>query len=165
MRRTIKKFLLLLAGSGLSRIEISQIVKELQYLSPSLLADSIQYLRHNELDILDDVADSILSGAHKPHRSKGSRRAGNDVPMRVELLLRNEAGLKVSQAALELLSSLERERGGMAGTMKPPNRESFYSWLNKLLRQIGPSELLHHATLVRNRYVHNTGQDWPLREK
>ena len=165
MQRTLKKFLLLLAGSGLSRKEISQIFGQLQYFPPGRLADAIQYLRHNALDPLDEVADSIFSGARQPHTPRGLHRPSSDVPMRVEFLLRNEAGLKVRQAALELLSSLKRERPSMAGTMKPPNKESFCKWLKKLLRQIEPSELLHHATLVRNRYVHDTEQDWPLRKK
>lgn len=165
MQHTTKKFLLLLAGSGLSRKEINQIVEELQNLPPDLLADSIQSLRHNAPDILDDVADSILVGEHRPYSAKRSHRTGSDVPMRVECLLRDEAGLKVSQAAAELLRSLEQKRTNLAVAVKPPNKESFYNWLQKLLRQIEPSELLHHATLVRNRYVHNTGQDWPLRER
>ena len=59
MQRTLKKFLLLLAGSGLSQKEISQIVEELQYLPPGLLADSIHNLRHNALDSLDEVADGL----------------------------------------------------------------------------------------------------------
>ena len=165
MPHALGKFLLLLAGSGLSPREIGKIVQELQHFPPDLLANSIQRLRKTAPDHLDKAVVPVLSGPRQPRDSKGSPRPGSDVPMRVEFLLRSEAGLQVNQAAFELLESLKRERPSMDGVLKPPNKESLHRWLQKLLLHIGPSEMLHHATLVRNRYVHRTEQDWPLRRK
>lgn len=160
MYPVLGKVLLLLAGSGLSHREIRQLVAEMQDLPPSQLADAILHLRRNALDPLD-VADSMLDRGRKPHGMR-KPRPGSDVPSRVEFLLKEEAGLTVNQAALELLASLKRERPDAFETVKPPNRESLYSWLGRVLAKTDPSELLHHATLIRNKYVHRTDRDWPL---
>lgn len=165
MRSTLKKFLLMLAGSGMSAREIGLVVEALSHFPPGLLEDSIQYLRHHAQGPLDQSVDSILTGTHQPLRLRGSYRLGGNVPMRVEILLRDEAGLKANQAASELLNSLKREQPHLAETLKPPNKESFEKWLHRLLQVVEPSQLLHHATLVRNRYVNDPGQDWPLRDE
>ncbi len=154
MERSLGRILLLLAGSGLSHKEIREAVVELQGLPPSQLADVVLHLRRGVRDPIE-VADSVLGGGRRPDPS-------GDVRRRVEFLLREEAGLTVNRAASELLASLKGNRRGVFDTMKPPNRESFYNWLHRVLARIGPSELLHHATLVRNKYVHGTDRDWPL---
>ena len=118
------------------------------------------HLRRNAPDPLE-VSDSVLDGARK-RKLTGSHRPSRDVRKRVEFLLREEAGLTVNRAASELLASLKRERRGVFDTVKPPNKESLYSWLHRVFQNIEPSELLHHATLVRNKYVHDTDTDWPL---
>ena len=160
MYRVLRKALLLLAGSGLSHKEICELVAEIQDLSPRQLADAVLHLRRNAPDPLE-VSDSVPGGGQK-HRLTGSHRPGSDVRRRVEFLLKEEAGLTVDRAASELLASLKRERRGVFDTVKPPNKESLYSWLHRVVPNIEPSELLHHATLVRNKYVHDTDTDWPL---
>lgn len=160
MYRVLRQVVLLLAGSGLSHKEICDLVAEIQDLPPRQLADSVLHLRRSAPDP-QEVSDSVLRGGRK-HRLRGSHRPGSDVRRRVEFLLKEEAGLTVSRAASELLASLQRERRGVYDTVKPPNKESLYSWLHRVLPNIEPSELLHHATLVRNKYVHATDTDWPL---
>lgn len=160
MSRVLGKVLLLLAGSGLSQKEIRELVAEMQDLPPGQLVDAILYLRRNALDPLE-VADSMLGRGRRPSGLR-KPRLGSDVRSRVEFLLREEAGLTVNQAALELLASLKRERPGLFEMVKPPNKESLYDWLRRVLPRIEPSELLHHATLVRNKYVHDTDREWPL---
>ena len=161
MYRVLGKALLLLAGSGLSHKEIRELVGEMQNLPPSQLADAILHLRRNALDPLE-VVDAMLGGGRKSHSLRKPHRPSSDVRSRVEVLLKEEAGLTVKQAALELLASLRRERPGAFETVGPPNKESLYRWLQRVLPKIGPSELLHHATLVRNKYVRDTDSDWPL---
>ena len=161
MYRVLGKVLLLLAGSGLSHGEIRELVAEMQDLPPRQLADAILHLRRHALDPLE-VADSMLGSYRRPHGRKKPHRPDGDVRRRVEFLLKEEAGLTVNGAALELLASLKRERPGVFEAVKPPNKESLYSWLRKVLSNCEPSELLHHATLVRNKFVHDTDEDWPL---
>ena len=165
MQRSLRKFLLLLAGSGLSAREIVQIAKEMRNLQPSRLADFVQSLRDNAVDQLDMVVDSSLRDPYQGRGGVGTHHPKSDVATRVEALLREEAGLTVGQAALQLLRSLEQDRSRVAVTIKPPNKESLNNWLQKVERQVGSSELLHHATLVRNRYTHRPHQDWPLRDE
>lgn len=164
MQEAVTKFLLLLSGSGMSHKEIREIAAKLRYFSPTELADAVRFIRRNALDPLDEVVTSILSGTGPVPGKKKMDRSGSDVPLRVVTLLKFEAGLTVKEAALELLNSLEQRRPGISETIKPPNKESFYGWLQRLSKRIEPSELLHHASRIRNRYVHQVEQDWPLLE-
>ena len=161
MYRILHKGLLLLAGSGLSQKEIFELVAEMRDLPPRELADAIIHLRRNALDPLKDT-DTMLGGSRKPHGLRRPHRPTSDVRRRVEVLLREEAGLTVDRAASELLASLKRERPGVFDTVKAPNKQSLYDWLRRVSSNVEPSELLHHATLIRNKYVHNTDTDWPL---
>lgn len=165
MHGSLERILLLLAGSGLSPKDIHQGLVELGHVSPGRVVESVQLLRRQALNHSDKARDSILRDTRQPQGLKGAQGPGHDVATRVEYLLRAEAGLRVDHAALALLTSLARDRSDLAATVKPPNKESFSLWLRKLLRDVPPSVLLHHATLVRNRYVHRTEQDWPLRQE
>ena len=162
MRESLTKFLLLLSGSGMSHKEIRQIAAKLRYISPTELADAVRFIRRNAHDSLDEVATSILSGSGRKSGNKKTIRSGSDVPARVATLLKIEAGLTVNDAALELLKSIDQRRPSFSKTIKPPNKERFHGWLQRLSKRIEPSELLHHASRIRNRYVHQVEQDWPL---
>ena len=162
MDRVLGKVLLLLAGSGLSPKDIRDAVAEMQDLPPSQVADAILHLRRDAGDPLE-IADVVLDPGPRSRRTPRPHRPDGDVRRQVEFLLRKEARLTVSQAASELLASVKRERRGAFTAVKPPNKESLYNWLRRALPSIEPSELLHHATLVRNKYVHGAGDaDWPL---
>ena len=165
MQNTLKRFLLLLSGSGLSSVEIRRIVETIQYVSEEQIVDAVQYLRHKTRNSVDEVAEAILVGRNRSRRTEGSLRHGSDVPGRVVFLLRSVAGLTVRQAATELLSSMEQQCPDIVNTTKLPRKEGFYVWLQRLSKRVGPSDLLHHAVLVRNKYVHSPMQDWPLREE
>ena len=164
MDRVLAKVLLLLAGSGLSHKEIREVMMNMQDYPPSQLADAILQLRREVPDRVD-LADSILVGGQRPRRSGRPSRPDGDVRRRVEFLLREEAGLTVNQAASELVASLKREDREISEPIRLPNKESLYNWLQNVLQRVGASELLHHATRVRNKYVHHTDVDWPLRPR
>ena len=164
MYRILDKVLLLLAGSGLSHKDICELVVEIRDLPARELADAIMHVRRNALSPLKD-AGSMLGESPKPHGLRRPHRPASDVRSRVEFLLREEAGLTVNRAASELLTLLKRERPGVFDAVKAPNKESLYNWLLRVSSNIEPSELLHHATLIRNKYVHNTDSDWPLLQR
>ena len=161
MHRILSKVLLLLAGSGLSHREIRDFVKEMRDLPPSQLADAVLHLRRTAPDVFE-MADSMVGSDRESRGLRKPRRPVSDVCSRVVGILTEEAGLTVNQAALELLTSLKRERPEVARMLKQPNKESLYKWLERVLSKIEPSELLHHAILVRNKYVHDRDRDWPL---
>ena len=161
MHRVIDRLVLLLAAAGLSHRELRQLAAELQDLKPSDLADAVVSLRH---DALNRVAfeESRITGKRTTPALRKRHRAGPAIDGRITLLLREEAGLTVKEAAEELLASLRRERPETFQAVKPPNKEGFHRWLARLLQKVEPSELLHHATLVRNKYVGDGETDWPL---
>lgn len=82
---------------------------------------------------------------------------------RIEHLLRVEAGLTVREAATKLIEMIAERSNEESRDLRPPNRVSFYNWLLKVSKRVSTSMLLHHATVIRNRYVHDDDTDWPLR--
>lgn len=84
----------------------------------------------------------------------------------ISRLLLQEAGLTTAEAGMRLYQSMRNGVGKR--TSVPPFRakQGFRAWLTQLLQSIPPSEVLHHATKVRNDVVHRGAKsDWPLRDR
>lgn len=81
----------------------------------------------------------------------------------VEHLLRGEAALPAGLAA-ELLTKELRLRGTLIRTKLPTlGKSGFRDWLRKLSRDVPFGELMHVATVIRNRAIHSPTEAWPLK--
>lgn len=161
MRRLPEQFLLLLSASGFSERELLSLLRNLQEYPPELIVDIVYEFRREMQHRLKDHPPTA-GPLRRPRRGVGHPK--HAMVSQAAQLLRDEAGLTVARAARELLDSLREENRIRPTDLKPPNRESFNRWLVKLLDRVGPSILLHHATRIRNRYVHHTESDWPLKD-
>jgi hypothetical protein len=78
---------------------------------------------------------------------------------RVEKLMLESGLSKVS--TVKVTTDLLKQRGYPPRAIPEANKIAFRVWIERLVRQIPPEDLLSVATAVRNHAVH--GNDWPLR--
>ncbi|MDP3670357.1 MAG: hypothetical protein Q8R69_11790 [Telluria sp.] len=84
-----------------------------------------------------------------------------DTAHKIERLLILEAGIPKAIAVMNLLEELKLRFPSLH--FPSENRKGFYTWIRRLCTLIPEKELLHVATSIRNRSVHDTPSDWRLK--
>jgi hypothetical protein len=156
-QKEIARSALLLAVSGLSDRALRNLVEFLSELGPSASLEYLTSLKYRVLDRLDDrdVRD------YEVRMSKPLQSAAAEVLR----LLTIESALPAQVAAKRLEDAIKSSRP--TSFKLPPfrSKQGIVRWLNALSEIIPPSELLHHATAVRNMAVHSDAPDWPLKPR
>lgn len=149
---------LLLAASGLNDRALRDFVKFVIEAGPEA---SVAFIRSLRQRVPANLESFVLAG-HLGDLERPAER----VALEVLRLLLHESGLSADQAAKLLTDSIRRTHSET--TKLPPFRgkEGFAQWLKKLNKSVSASELLHHATRIRNDAVHSiSSSDWPLRTR
>lgn len=158
MRSSTTRILLALAGADISRLELIEFLRWIDASGIDQASELIHLLqraantmeRERSVGLLDDLS------IEKAHRL-GERQ----LVSRIERLML-ESRLKKSEA-VKVVVQLLKERGHPPSSIPDANKISFRLWIERLLRQVKPEELLSVASAVRNYAVH--GLDWPLRRE
>lgn len=85
----------------------------------------------------------------------------NGVGEKVERLLLEEAGLSKAVAVRLLTDELKSRFPRVA--IPPESRKGFRQWIRRLSTMATESDLLHLATTIRNKFVHEKPADWRLK--
>jgi|ERR1043166_3694497 hypothetical protein len=143
----------LLAASGLRERDFAEFAHALMQSGPRAFVDDVLHLRSNLHSLHMARSFDVISQLDIGARS--------EVDHKIERLLLLEAGLP-KLTAIELLTEELRHR--LPGVPIPPDsRKGFHSWIRKLTSVVSEKELLHIATKLRNRYVHDRPPDWRLK--
>jgi hypothetical protein len=177
MKRPIPSLLLQLAGSDASIGEIRALAEWIRSEGPNALTSAVSRLRNTAQSLAQErngeSSDDAFVGARIDKRNVMLADLANiSAPARqvVELLM--ETGLPMGKAASLLLSALLKHAGEQelriteqqAKSLPNPTRD-FGAWLTALGNIVPFSMILHHATRIRNEYVHKQEPIWPLRER
>lgn len=167
MKNNTKRWLYLLAGSGLSANEIRDLCSWLAMDAADDIISSVLELRKRELHVTAS-RQQVPGVSGERVRRVGKRKVGNDVADEIALVLRKEASLSARAAAECLAHELETElRASSPTTSDIPNipvysKESFRTYLSKLLRLTSGRMLLHLAHRIRDRVAPRPAMAWPL---
>lgn len=162
MKQKPVSILMTIASSEVDVHSLSEFARWVHRIGPSELVKAVMHVRRVAKDVLRDSSQS--SGRYVPRKHSERRvspRGASSAVRRTETLLQKELGLSVSAAASLLLPVLANTLGRLPENAAPKPKESFDRWLRRLTRDVSPSQLLHVASMIRNRTVH----DWPLRER
>lgn len=157
----IERLILSLAASGLSRNELQVALTEFQRLNKGDVVAVVDRIREAAAQSFFNESAAWDSSDAEQARKLNSERAATD---QIDRLLRVEAGLSSSEAAELLLRELPANTWFGMPPVKPRKKEGLRQWLNRLIRVVPASTLLHHATRIRNDRVHDSQSDWPLRD-
>ena len=166
MKNGTKRWLYLLAGSALSAKEIKDMCAWLANDAPDDIVASVMRLRRQELTLSTAVESE--ADATSPNASNRTRRhdVRSDAAAEIAFILRTECRLTVREAAERLAAELAKEmrRGSVAVADVPVySKESFHTYVAKLLEHASPQMLLHLAHRIRDGAVKRRASAWPLR--
>ena len=166
MKNGTKRWLYLLAGSALSAKEIKDLCAWLANDAPDDIVASVMRLRRQDLTLSTAVESE--ADATSPNVSSRTRRhdARSAAAAEIASILRTECRLTVREAAERLAAELAKEmrRGSVAVADVPVySKESFRTYVTKLLEHASPQMLLHLAHRIRDGTVKRRAPAWPLR--
>ena len=166
MKNGTKRWLYLLAGSALSEKEIRDLCAWLANDAPDDIVASVMRLRRQELTLstaAESEADTTVPSASNRTRRHDVRR---DATAEIAFILRIECRLTAREAAERLAAELAKEmRLGSVAVADVPvySKESFRTYVAKLLQHASPQMLLHLAHRIRDGAVKRRASAWPLR--
>ena len=166
MKNGTKRWLYLLAGSALSAKEIKDLCAWLANGAPDDVVASVMRLRRQELTL--PTAAESEADATAPNASSRTRRhdVRSAAAAEIASILRTECRLTAREAAERLAAELAKEmrRGSVAVADVPVySKESFRTYVAKLLEHASPQMLLHLAHRIRDGAVKRRASAWPLR--
>jgi len=143
----------LLASSGYQEREISEFFNELIKRGPNAAIGEIEsirrYLKNTDQTYNLDVPTVRVSAPI------------SDTAYKIERLLINDAGIPKTVAIGYISEELRRRYPSIQ--IPAESRKGFNSWIRRLIAHIPEKELLHIATNIRNRSVHDLPTDWRLK--
>lgn len=156
--------------AGSSRILLKLAASDLSLKELRDFAQGIERVgAHEMLNVIEELRERSRSWEGKSLRSPRSAWSDqypeDDVVFRIEKMLIHEMGLLKSQAASILLEAMKSE-GALPANFPELNRESFSSWLGKIIRYTSSSEVLHFVEKLRRKGAGDSKSSaWPLRPK
>lgn len=173
MKNCTKRWLYLLAGSSLSAREVRDVCAWLATGSPDDIVALVMQLRRQELGV-SLVAEEVGEAGVAPYRQpRPAKRCGvgQDVATEIARILRTESHLSAREAAerlaMELKEELYGEQAYGQSTVIPDipvySKESFRTYVGRLLKRTSPQMLLHLAHRIRDTVVDRPAPAWPLR--
>lgn len=155
MNTSVDRLALLLAASGLSDKAIYEALQASKSIDTTDLVHRIQFLRQ--------FLFSRLAAGEDASRGSPATNQRRQTADRIIKLLQTEARLSGTRAAHLLAQSLMSDMP-LTDLPKFRSKIGLRTWLMQL--PVQSSELLHHATKIRNDVIHaHTAPAWPLRER
>lgn len=157
MKAAYLKICRLLAASGFREHEIADFAQELFRNGPFALVEDVFQVRRSIGRSIDEHASSRVFDIPTSHPPPSP----SDLEVKIERLLIQDAGIPKALAIAQLTEELNRRFPD--APIPPESRKGFGAWIRKLAMIIPEKEILHIATNLRNRTVHDSPTDWRLK--
>lgn len=153
MKSTYLNICRLIASSGYPERDIIEFVDELIRQGPNAFIGDIEGLRRLMKNASSTRIFDVPTDQPVPPIS--------DTAQKIERLLISDAGMPKAAAVTVLSEELRRR----FPVLRVPSegRKGFYLWIRRLTALVPEKELLHIATSIRNRLVHDSPTDWRLK--
>ncbi|MBR8321651.1 MULTISPECIES: hypothetical protein [Burkholderia cepacia complex] len=159
MKSHVSRLCLILAAMDLRQNEIVSLLEEIRETGISKIIKEVELVRRHSLSIEESRR---FDDNERYHRDGPNTNQKSNAILRAENLLKGDARLSTRQAieemSIQIISRYPDLRESDALT--PIQKKGLAEWLIRLLRIIPERELLHFATVVRNRYVDDSSSDW-----
>ncbi|MDQ1094241.1 hypothetical protein QE400_003654 [Xanthomonas sacchari] len=159
MSDAFDQFILLLASLKLSERDTFKLVERIRYTDPyeiMLLTKEVRsFVRYKMPSSTFDEPVRIRS-LPREHLSSNESSVGE----RVQRLLKDEAGLSTANAVELLSDALVSEQLIAAREIPPLSRKSLANWVDRVISNVAPKDMLRVATLLRNKIAHAPSTGW-----
>lgn len=143
----------LLAFSGFREREIADFAYTLFQVGPDALMEEVKAISHLSSDFPRSNQDDLPSTNFSLPPS--------EVEEKIERLLIDDARMPKAIAVEQLSAELRRRFPDL--NIPSESRKGFRLWIRRLTGHLSEKELLHIATNLRSRYVHDSPPDWRLK--
>lgn len=143
----------LLAAAGYSLRDVAEFIEVVANQGPDLVMRDIDGIRKS--------MNQVMSNIDFDEPKEYSLISSSDTAQKIERLLIRDAGMPKMVAVDVLSHELKARYPGMQ--IPAEGRKGFTSWIRRLTSFIPEKELLHLATNIRNRSVHDMPSDWRLK--
>jgi hypothetical protein len=143
----------LLAASGFRDRDIAEFSRTIFKRGQKAFTDDVLSMKH----MLSELQNLTPYDTPSPVRQE----AQGEIAQRIERLIILETGLPKLDAIALLTEELHKRFPDLP--VPPESRKGFRSWIHRLASVYPEKELLHLATSIRNRYVHERPSDWRLK--
>jgi len=143
----------LLAASGFGERDFAEFARSICQLGPKQFTEDVMSMRQ----LLSDISHPTPYDIPSPTQSGPP----SDIEEKIERLLIHETALPKLEAVALLTTELRQRFPEKP--VPPESRKGFQLWIHKLTSIFPEKELLHLATSIRNRFVHERPSDWRLK--
>jgi len=152
--------LLVLAASELNTSELRALAQQVSRGGPGWLIRQISNLREGQWYVEGRKSASTTRSGFDRERIEEH----DSVIRKVETLLLKEAGMSKTSAIKQIISSIKSDASSANAHLPASTKIAFDVWLARLLDEVPPSLVLHHASKIRNAVVHGSmsRSSWPL---
>jgi hypothetical protein len=157
MPKGADRIALLLAASGLTDQAILDGLKELEAEGAGASARRVQKIRR----IITASGKNLITEDYGTFQADITKERETVVSKVVQLLI-DEARLTPPVAVERLRQALSKNSRELP-LFRP--KDGLRTWLRRLAGRVPSSELLHHASSIRNSVAHIGKLDWPLRNR
>lgn len=157
----INDVLVILISAGWAKRDIITALMDLSKLTPYELEDALSEIsyRLGEIrrytGIKENYSRSLISNSFKKTTSEDQY---TDLYLKVRDMLVHDLGLSNEQ-----IVSLLSDRLGRGAHLPPLSKKSLANWLDRLSVYYAPSEILHAAAVIREKYSKGQPLDWGVR--
>lgn len=155
MKDPFDRICFLLAAADIKDRDIAEFLSRASISSISSTCQYISSIRQSFTSHSMEIAE------RHDYRPSLRNHFADEITDKIRTLLIENSGLTRTQA-MEILSR-ELELRHPELPIPRDSRKGFHAWLSKLIEYIPESELLHIATQIRNRFVHDNDSDWRLK--
>jgi len=156
----INDLLIILVSAGWAKRDIVSVLMQVSKLSSFDLEDELSEIsyRLGEVRRYSRIKESHSRPLFSPSAKKIASDDYSDLYLKVRDMLVLELGLSNEQ----IVSLLSEKLGGDA-YLPPLSKKSLANWLERLSVYYSPSEILHAAAVIRERFNKGRPLDWGVR--
>jgi hypothetical protein len=158
----IQDLIIILVSAGWAKRDIVEVIMRASTMNPYNLEDEISEITYKigELRKFSSHKERYNNMAFRSYSRKivPDASSSSDLYLKVRDMLVLDLGLSNEQ-----IVSLISERLGGEDHLPPLSKKSLANWLDRLTAYYSPSEILHAAAVIRERFHKGQPLDWGVR--
>jgi hypothetical protein len=166
MIKSIKNLFLLIASSDLTENQLREACEWIDMNGAKALETAISKIRSSaeKAVLMGRLKDDNVNVEHRSWKSSYKSDL-NKTSFEIDNLLRKEAGLSASQASTILIEEMQKLEKYNNAFFPQLGKQGFRRWIEQLSNYASYSEILHIAIKIRNKFLHESETDWPLKNR
>lgn len=154
----LEDLLIMLVSAGWTKRDIVQVLHQASSMNAYDLEDEIADIGYELSGLRRSSRRKFGYGSYRTEAKKIPQESYSDLYLKVRDMLVHDLGMSNEQ-----IVNVLAERLGGGEHIPPLSKKSLANWLERLTSYYQPSEILHAAVVVREKYGKGKQLDWGVR--